>query len=244
MNLDEIHDDERVASLLAGHTPPPPAHIRPEWDRVVAAANRDSHPRPAFKRAGTILTIIGVAGLVGVLAVLLVARPTNDSGDEASPATVSGPPTTDVRLGPVTLEGPGMRLDIPKGWTGRSKVGGTKGSLPILQAGNFPLPSSDDDLGSSAESLLPNQGIYINIIHYSPESAPRLTDPTVKKLPLKLELSDFGAYEGAIAANHARVSVIDNGEYFVVDAALGDDFSKAPQLLGDANNVLASFRPK
>ena len=149
----------------------------------------------------------------------------------------------EVAVGPGTIAGNGMRLGLPTGWTGRIKIGGDLGGLPILQAGSFPLPTPDDDVGSVAERGLAPGAVYVNIIHY--DTAPTRLDRSVQTtLPIRLQPAAFAqTYEGAIAPTHAREAAVVAGEYFVIDVSLGESHGPSAQLLGVANRVLSTFRP-
>lgn len=120
--------------------------------------------------------------------------------------------------------GTASQLALPDGWTGRFRVGGDRGGLPIFQAGNFALPEGDDDLGGLTQLALAPGGIYVNIIEYSAPIDTGLWPETA--FPLRLTGDDvrglIGGYEGSQTAAHARMSFRTGVRRFVVDVSFGD----------------------
>jgi hypothetical protein len=66
------------------------------------------------------------------------------------------------------INGHGLKVDLPNGWDGRLFISEAL-TRPVIQAANFPLPSTDNDAGDGAQAAMPSDGVYVNIFEYPPE---------------------------------------------------------------------------
>lgn len=86
------------------------------------------------------------------------------------------------------LQGPGVSLELPRGWEGRVRQRGPEprdggdpaaaatkaaslGSLPVVvQAGNFALPTTLGDFGGGAVEAMTARDLFFTLFEYGPES--------------------------------------------------------------------------
>lgn len=86
------------------------------------------------------------------------------------------------------LRGPGISLDLPRGWEGRVRPRTTEpldgGTAPgrveaatldarnpsVVQAGNFALPATLGDFGGGAVEAMATQDLFLTLFEYGPES--------------------------------------------------------------------------
>lgn len=85
-----------------------------------------------------------------------------------------------------TRSADGISATIPTGWTGRILLGAS--GRPVLHAGSFPLPSSDDDSGELAKESMGRE-IYLNVRDVG------RGDSSVA-FPVTFSASDFGPPPG------------------------------------------------
>ncbi len=66
------------------------------------------------------------------------------------------------------LEAHGLRLELPRGWSGR--VFRRSQHIATLHAADFQLPLEDGEFGDSATSLMPATGSFLALTEYEPGS--------------------------------------------------------------------------
>jgi hypothetical protein len=68
----------------------------------------------------------------------------------------------------VILEAHGLRLELPRGWSGR--VFRRSQHIATLHAGDFQLPLEDGEFGDHATSVMPANGSFMALTEYEPGS--------------------------------------------------------------------------
>jgi hypothetical protein len=93
----------------------------------------------------------------------------------------------------VILEGHGLRVELPSGWSGR--VFGREGGIGCLHAGSFPVVLRDGEFGDASTGAMPASGAFIALAEYLPgaglEPGSGLFSP--RRLPLPLDPTAFSA---------------------------------------------------
>lgn len=224
-------DSPDVASLLDRHTPPVVRSA--DWADVVRRSSR----RHASRTLRLAAAAVAVCALGAVLAILLIAAPASDHSSSPSAARTVSSPAAGIVDGPTRIEAGRMGIAIPAGWTGRSRLGGDTGDLPVIQAGDFALPELDDDLGSVAQTGLAPDAIHVNLIDYGPGSA---SGAEVRSGPPRITRETLGGYSGGVAKGFARTQTAVDGHSIVVDVAFGRSEPSVDQLRR-ANEILATF---
>ena len=90
------------------------------------------------------------------------------------------------------LHAHGMRVELPRGWSGR--VFRATDGLATLHAGDFQLPLDDGEFGDVSTAAMPGVATFLALTEYEPGNG--LT-PGVglfgrKRIPLPLDPTDFG----------------------------------------------------
>jgi hypothetical protein len=134
------------------------------------------------------------------------------------------------------LSADGIGVELPTGWTGRILLGAA--GRPVLHAGSFPLPSSDDDSGELAKESMGRE-LYLNVRDLGPG------DSSVS-FPFALSPSDFGPSPpgpGSVCCRITQVSreVAVSGELYRITALSGGLDPPGESLLEQANGVLRSL---
>jgi hypothetical protein len=139
----------------------------------------------------------------------------------------------------ITLNDLGFSITLPERWDGRIFRGSS--GAAILQAGSFPLPEYDADLGFGAEDTMPADGIYLNIADQG-EPGPWLTPGVWEKatLPIQVGPEHITMFEGSPAESLAGRWAILNGHCLLIHVAFGVA-APAKQQIAIANGVLATF---
>lgn len=88
-----------------------------------------------------------------------------------------------------TLEAHGLRVELPRGWSGR--VFKRAGGGATLHAGDFELPLDDGEFGDQSTAVMPPGGTFLAVTEYlpgaglepgrglfAPRRVPRTLDPT------------------------------------------------------------------
>ncbi len=88
-----------------------------------------------------------------------------------------------------TLEAHGLRVELPRGWSGR--VFKRAGGGATLHAGDFELPLDDGEFGDQSTAVMPAGGTFVAVTEYlpgaglepgrglfAPRRVPRTLDPT------------------------------------------------------------------
>jgi hypothetical protein len=89
----------------------------------------------------------------------------------------------------VILEAHGVRVELPRGWSGR--VFARQEGIATLHAGNFPIALDDGEFGDRSTALMPAHGSFLALTEYRPGTGldpgrglfapgriPRRLDPT------------------------------------------------------------------
>jgi hypothetical protein len=135
-----------------------------------------------------------------------------------------------------TLTADGISVELPRGWTARILLGAS--GRPVLHAGNFPLPWSDDDSGEIAKESMGRQ-LYLNIRDLGPGESS-------VALPITFSASDFGPPPAGAGSMCCRITegsreVAVSGELFRITAISGGQDPPGDDLLEQANGVLMSL---
>jgi hypothetical protein len=140
----------------------------------------------------------------------------------------------------VTLQGAGLRVEVPASWDGRTYENTT--GLRVLQAASFRLsPTGDDDVGSASLQRLESSGIFISVFYW-PDWPPRGGNGDAVPLArlLRITRADFGGFEGRIAPSEAQLIGLLDGKLVQVRVAFGTRTPSDGQL-AEANAVLRTF---
>jgi hypothetical protein len=138
-----------------------------------------------------------------------------------------------------SLTGYGLGLTLPVGWHGR--IYRRAGGLPILQVGNFSLPSNDDDVGTEAIKRMRAGSILIVLLE-SPRQGKTGFKYQRVKLPIQVRSSDFLPLFEGVPASHAfaRRLFSTHGRRFMLWVQFGVRPAPA-HLLRAANRALDSL---
>lgn len=139
----------------------------------------------------------------------------------------------------LTLDDLGFSIALPEGWDGR--IFRSVSGATVLQAGNFPLPEYDTDLGFGAEETMPAEGIYLNIADQG-GTGWWLTPGVWEELDLPIQVGPehFTMFEGARAESLACRWAIVADHCLLVHVAFGVA-APSSQQIAVANSVLATF---
>jgi hypothetical protein len=87
----------------------------------------------------------------------------------------------------VILAGHGLRIELPRGWSGR--VFSRDGGLARLHAGSFPVALGDGEFGDRSTRAMPAGGSFIAIAEYEPGAGlePGRGLFSSRRLPLPLD---------------------------------------------------------
>jgi hypothetical protein len=64
------------------------------------------------------------------------------------------------------LEGHGIRVDLPRGWSGR--IFDRSGPVATLHAASFPLALGDGEFGDATTARMPEAGSFLALTEYRP----------------------------------------------------------------------------
>jgi hypothetical protein len=200
------------------------------WTEGVTGRRRHRLRTPSMRTLGVVAAaLVLLAGIVVPLA--LVSRL---SGDE------------EIGPGGGVLEGYGLGIRLPPGWDGR--ISGPAGTSfgPHLHAGNFELPSQDDDVASRARAGMSADEVTIVVIDVTTALARDVRGPQdpyePAELPVRIRAEDFTDRGEGIYPGHAfaRRQFSVAGRSLELRVEFGTD--PAPEgLLAEANGVLASL---
>jgi hypothetical protein len=92
----------------------------------------------------------------------------------------------------VILSAHGLRIDLPRGWSGR--VFARSGGIATLHAGSFQVALSDGEFGAHSTALMPATGSFIALTEYIPGGSlePGRGLFASRRLPLPLDPASFG----------------------------------------------------
>ena len=136
----------------------------------------------------------------------------------------------------------GVSLALPAGWSGRIYNEQPSGlaAAAFLQAGNFQLPSNDDDVGSAGAAAMTPNDVFVVLLEslgnaggfdYRPLSGP----PAITR-------ADFGPATEGVPSDHAfaRIFFTSVGRRFVLSAQFGSR-SVSDEQLRNVNDVLSTL---
>jgi hypothetical protein len=138
-----------------------------------------------------------------------------------------------------TISGYGLSIDLPAAWEGRIYENDT--GLRVVRAASFRLVENDDDVGSKSQKRIGEDGIHIAIWYWADWPPPgQDTAFLAATLPVQIDRSDFGGFEGSVAAATAMRAVTIDGHLLQLVVSFGRT-DPTDEAMGDANKVLASF---
>lgn len=146
---------------------------------------------------------------------------------------------------PATLEAHGLRLELPRGWSGR--LFRRTGTVATLHAANFALPMSDGEFGDGSTAAMPTGGVFLALTEYATGTGlePGRGLFAAKRVPLPLDLTRFGRdrlahpRSGQVGVQHFFTSA---GRPLCLYVVLCGDRAGRRRQLAAANHVLASLR--
>jgi hypothetical protein len=129
---------------------------------------------------------VSVRGLLVLVWVLLVASAA------ASAASASAP----------VVSGYGIRFALPVGWSGHiHPLGGPPPVAVVVHAGNFKLPSGDDDAGTKARMRMTARSIFVVILEAGTGDT-GFSYPA-RTLPVSITRRDFLPMFEGVPSSHA-----------------------------------------
>jgi len=92
----------------------------------------------------------------------------------------------------VILDAHGLRVALPRGWSGRVFAG--PGGVATLHAGNFQLPLDDGEFGDASTAAMPEPAAFLALTEYQPGAGltPGVGLYAPRRIPLPLEPTSFG----------------------------------------------------
>jgi len=101
---------------------------------------------------------------------------------------------------------------LPNGWNGRSYIGGDH-NIPVVQVANFLIPPDDDDYNSQAQAEIGTSGIVLSLLDFGSPQSWMTSDQgwTPSSIPLSIDASGFGPFEGGYTPSYARINFVVNG---------------------------------
>jgi len=110
----------------------------------------------------------------------------------------------------VILDAHGLRVELPRGWSGR--VFGGAGGVATLHAGNFQLPLDDGEFGDRSTGAMPAVACFLALTEYSPGDglAPGVGLFSPRRIPLPLDPASFGSSRLA----HPRPGQVGTQHFF------------------------------
>jgi hypothetical protein len=92
----------------------------------------------------------------------------------------------------VILSAHGLRIDLPRGWSGRVFARG--GGIATLHAGDFQVALSDGEFGARSTAQMPATASFISLTEYLPGAGlePGRGLFASKRLPVPLDPASFG----------------------------------------------------
>ena len=139
----------------------------------------------------------------------------------------------------------GMRVELPRGWSGR--VSRAADGLATLHAGDFQLPLDDGEFGDLSTAAMPGVATFLAATEYAPGAGltPGVGLFGPKRIPLPLDPTDFGSSRlqhprpGQVGTQHFFTA---SGRPFCMYAVIaGPRHARRHQLLA-LDRVLRSLR--
>jgi hypothetical protein len=93
----------------------------------------------------------------------------------------------------VILRAHGLRVELPRGWSGRVFRAGA--GAATLHAGDFQLPLDDGEFGDLSTATMPGVATFLALTEYEPGDGltPGVGLFGAKRIPLPLDPTEFGA---------------------------------------------------
>jgi hypothetical protein len=93
----------------------------------------------------------------------------------------------------VILTAHGLRIELPRGWSGR--LFGRGPGLATLHAGDFQLPLQDGEFGDRSTGLMPSGGSFLALTEYRPGGGLEPGEGLFasRRIPLPLDPTAFSA---------------------------------------------------
>jgi hypothetical protein len=93
----------------------------------------------------------------------------------------------------VIIEAHGLRLELPRGWSGR--VFRRSAHIATLHAADFQLPHEDGEFGDRATAIMPATGSFLALTEYEPGSGLKRGVGlfAARDIALPLDPADFSA---------------------------------------------------
>jgi hypothetical protein len=146
----------------------------------------------------------------------------------------------------VILEAHGLRVELPRGWSGR--VFGHSPGLATLHAGNFQLPLAENSsFGIRTASTMPHASSFVTLNEYRPDHALKPGVGLFKphRIPLPLDPASFGANKlararpGHVGMQHFFTA---HERPFCLYVVLAGHAAERPRQLMAVNHVLRTLR--
>jgi hypothetical protein len=200
------------------------------WTDEVTVRRRRPRGIPSLRTLGTVAAaLVLLAGVVVPLALV-----SGLGGDGR------------VVPGARSLEGYGLRIQLPEGWDGRVRGPAGTSFGPHLHAANFELPEQDDDVASTARGGMTDEQVTIVVIDVTTALARDVRGPQEPyepaDLPVQIRPDDFTDRVEAVDPGHASA----RRQFSVADRSveLRVEFGTVPppeRLVAEANDVLTSL---
>lgn len=91
------------------------------------------------------------------------------------------------------LEAHGVRVELPRGWSGR--VFARAGGIATLHAGSFPIALDDGEFGDRSTALMPAEASFVALTEYRPGAGlePGQGLFSSRRLPRRLDPTQFAS---------------------------------------------------
>lgn len=146
---------------------------------------------------------------------------------------------------PATLEAHGLRIELPRGWSGR--LFRRTGAVATLHGANFALPLRDGEFGDGSTAAMPPGGVFLALTEYETGTGlePGRGLFAAKRIPLPLDPTQLGRDRlahprpGQVGLQHFFTSA---GRPLCLYVVLCGDRAGRRRQLAAANHVLGSLR--
>jgi hypothetical protein len=145
----------------------------------------------------------------------------------------------------VILDAHGLRVELPRGWSGR--VFGGPGGVATLHAGDFQLPLQDGEFGDRSTGSMPEVATFLALTEYRPGAGlePGVGLFSARRIPLPLDPASFGTSRlahprpGQVGTQHFFTT---SGRPFCMYAVIAGPRSRRRGQLLALDRVLRSVR--
>jgi hypothetical protein len=199
---------------------------RPATPDVTRRRLRIRVPHPVRSRAVAVLvTVILIAGIAVPL--ILLSR-------------LGGEDPVGPRSSGRTVQGYGMRVDVPEGWDGRTVGPDPDGLGPSLHVANFSLPEPDEEDGDRAFAALRPGRVMLLLEEVTVRpAAPGAYPPLGGNVSVDVDdVRRFGPFPASVHS-YVRDEFSISGRWFNFLVGFGD--APSPGLVEDLNHVLATL---